>query len=209
MNLNQLRTAMRSLALDRPIFHSESDFQHALAWQIHELLPDCHVRLEVNPYADGRKVHLDMLLNDNGNLMPIELKYKVLAKTCEVNGERFLGRRDGANDHGRYDFLKDVMRLERFVEEFPKSTGYAILLTNDKLYWQTSSRSGIADEFRIHDGKTVNGVMNWNENAGEGSTSGRTEPIELKNKYKANWQHYSQIPNNDENPEFRYLVFKV
>ena len=37
---------MRELAQRRPIFHSEADFQHALAWEIHALHTDCQIRLE-------------------------------------------------------------------------------------------------------------------------------------------------------------------
>ena len=30
--------ALEALAEQRPIFHSEADFQHAIAWEIHKLL---------------------------------------------------------------------------------------------------------------------------------------------------------------------------
>ena len=29
------------MALERPLFHAEADFQHALAWKIHETYPEC------------------------------------------------------------------------------------------------------------------------------------------------------------------------
>ena len=41
--------AMRALASHRPVFHSEADFQHALAWQIHRMLPGAVIRLEYRP----------------------------------------------------------------------------------------------------------------------------------------------------------------
>jgi hypothetical protein len=43
---------MQRLSKSRPIFHSEADFQFALAWRIKESMPDCEVRLEFKPYAD-------------------------------------------------------------------------------------------------------------------------------------------------------------
>ncbi len=46
MTLDILHKLMADLAAHRPIFHSEADFQHALAWQIHEAMPDCEIRLE-------------------------------------------------------------------------------------------------------------------------------------------------------------------
>ena len=36
---------MASLANRQKVFHSEADFQHALAWQIHEAAPESQVRL--------------------------------------------------------------------------------------------------------------------------------------------------------------------
>ena len=41
---------MNELAHDRLVFHSEADFQHALAWRIHDAMPDCGVRLEYSPF---------------------------------------------------------------------------------------------------------------------------------------------------------------
>jgi hypothetical protein len=38
-----------ALALKRPIFHSEADFQHAVAWEIHSRRPELSVRLEFRP----------------------------------------------------------------------------------------------------------------------------------------------------------------
>lgn len=40
-----LKATLQSLSTDRPIFHSEHDFQHALAWAIHERVPNAHIRL--------------------------------------------------------------------------------------------------------------------------------------------------------------------
>ena len=37
---------MTALATKRPIFHSESDFQHAFAWEARNIYPDLDVRLE-------------------------------------------------------------------------------------------------------------------------------------------------------------------
>ena len=44
-----LYDVLRSLSCQRPIFHSEADFQHALAWLIHLQHPDAIVRLEYRP----------------------------------------------------------------------------------------------------------------------------------------------------------------
>lgn len=52
MNVHPL---MSQLAGTRPIFHSEADFQHALAWEIQNQHPQAAVRLEYRPpFLTGR-----------------------------------------------------------------------------------------------------------------------------------------------------------
>ena len=59
---------MTGLAGTRKVFHSEADFQHALAWQIHEAMPESRIRLEVDafPAQDRRRFpgHLDASRGD-------------------------------------------------------------------------------------------------------------------------------------------------
>lgn len=45
-----IHAVMGQLAHRRPIFHSEADFQFALAWRIKETLPDYEIRLEYEPF---------------------------------------------------------------------------------------------------------------------------------------------------------------
>ena len=97
------------LAEQRPIFHSEADFQHALAWAIHEARPDATVRLEIPRDIDGRRAHVDIWVVD-GEGLAIELKYLTTALDTVVAGERFQLRNQAAQDLGRYDILKDLAR---------------------------------------------------------------------------------------------------
>lgn len=48
------------LAGERPVFHSEADFQQALAWAVHVAHPGLRVRLETRPV---RGTHLDLLVS--------------------------------------------------------------------------------------------------------------------------------------------------
>jgi len=41
-----LLAELQGLAHCQPIFHSEADFQHALAWRLHELWPEARIRLD-------------------------------------------------------------------------------------------------------------------------------------------------------------------
>ena len=86
-NLNVERL-MNLLADDRPIFHAEADFQHALAWQIREEFPGIDIRLEVDVSSDDAKRHyLDIWLPSQG--VAIELKYATRNLELEVRGELF------------------------------------------------------------------------------------------------------------------------
>ena len=49
IDINIIHEFRKNLAKYRKIFHSEADFQHALAWQIHKEMPDCKIRLEFKP----------------------------------------------------------------------------------------------------------------------------------------------------------------
>ena len=72
-----ITTLMKDLSLERTIFHSEADFQHALACYIHKKMPDWQVRLEFKPIKD-KKIYLDIWIRDRDRRIAIELKYKTL-----------------------------------------------------------------------------------------------------------------------------------
>ena len=69
-----IHNLMVDLSKQRPIFHSEADFQHALAWQIHETMPNCEIRLEMPYRVSQGNWHLDIWLQTME--IAIELKYR-------------------------------------------------------------------------------------------------------------------------------------
>ncbi|MDE2142791.1 MAG: hypothetical protein KGJ84_10300 [Elusimicrobia bacterium] len=80
MNIHEL---MAELAIKRPLFHSEADFQHALAWEIRSRLPDAKIRLEYRPSGFDR-MYVDMwVVLADGTPFAIELKYKTRAFSYE------------------------------------------------------------------------------------------------------------------------------
>ena len=178
---------IQKLACERPIFHSEADFQQALAWQIHLESLKCQIRLEYPLDYEGSD-HLDIVLLEKDRELALELKYKKHRFLAFVHQEIFSLKADSAEDIGRYDFLKDVQRLEKFVSNRPKASGYAILLTNDSLYWKASPRKTISDAFRLHEGRKVTGTLVWSTGAGKGTTKGRELPIILKGVYDCQWR---------------------
>lgn len=197
---------MSGLAERRPIFHSEADFQFALAWRIHETLPNCEVRLEFKPFLSER-MYLDVWLPTE--CVALELKYLTRELTTECAGEKF-ALRDGARDVGRYDTLKDIQRIERMVSETRANTGFVITLTNDNNYWETPPRKKPTKdaEFRIHEGRDLKGKLAWQDGASKGTTKGREAPISLKGSYTLDWRNYSNL-KSEKYGRFRYLAVQV
>lgn len=71
-----IEKVLRDLFKDRPIFHSEADFQFALAWRIKEQYSKAKIRLEMRSDNFDKKEYIDILVELNGKKYPIELKYK-------------------------------------------------------------------------------------------------------------------------------------
>ena len=200
---------LRLLGKKRPVFHSEADFQHSLAWEIHKELPNADVRLEMPVQIDNHYIHIDIYIVNRDKILALELKYKTCRFATEVNGERYRLKDHSAQDIARYDLIKDIHRLEHLCSRQGKITGYAIFLTNDRTYWTNPlNKSTVDANFRINDGRLLNGILRWGMNASIGTTKDREKPLELNNQYSVHWRDYSLL-NQGKNEAFRYLMIKV
>lgn len=204
LDVNEL---MKDLARERPVFHSEADFQHALALHIHRVVPDAGVRLEYKPDREKRE-YIDLWLPIRK--VAVELKYLTQELDFDHKCERFALRDQGAQDTRRYDFLKDIQRLEQLSasKRTDVQAGLAILLTNDHLYWDPPKRETNDAEFRLHCGRTIAGRLKWSPKASPGTTKGRKDPICLKGSYDLKWQDYENV-GGGANQRFRYLAIQV
>jgi hypothetical protein len=210
MKLLDVPALMTALSIKRKIFHSEADFQHALAWEIHELHPELSIRLEYRHPSLGRQ-YLDLWVTGNSGELAIELKYWTRALAVSFQGEPFALLNQGAQDLSRYDLLKDVQRLETLRSKNSDCSGIAITLTNEHLYWTPPSRAGLADhEFRVHQdaGYPITGVRSWAEKTSEGTMKGRESPIRLEGVYHPEWRSFSEFPGI-KNGTFRWLMFNI
>ena len=214
-NVFRVHDIMAKLSRQRPVFHSEADFQHAFAWLVHTEMTGYQVRLEFRPDPHER-VYLDMWIK-NINLA-IELKYKTRDATLTYEGERYNLLRQGAHDLGRYDFLKDVSRLESLQLQGVARAGLAIFLTNEHLYWNPPGKPGKVDRaFHIHDGRHIHGDLTWSPQAGPGTTRSREHPINLTGTYDLEWHDYGDKETLQplisgtrlSNTRFRYLAVEV
>jgi uncharacterized protein YjbI with pentapeptide repeats len=140
-----LNLLLATLANKRPVFHSEADFQHALAWELQLLDPNVNIRLEYRPPWLDRRNYMDIWVIDEDTATAIELKYKTRSVDISIGGEQFALQNHAAQDLGRYDFVKDIERLERVVAAGRQVVGYAIILTNDPTYWSLPGKSDSVD----------------------------------------------------------------
>ena len=206
MNGNLLEVINKLSSL-RPIFNMEADFQFALAWEIQKKFPDWSIRFEKKPPNLKDRIFVDLWI-EGDETCAIELKYKTRRFDIDVKGESFNLLNQGAQDLGRYDFLKDVERLENIVSAHDNVKGYAIILTNDSSYWKSTATETIDTKFRIHDGRVLNGELAWRPEASSGTMRGREKPIKLTGTYKLNWKDYSQVSGTSYG-KFRYLFLEI
>ncbi len=200
---------MGSLADSRKVFHSEADFQHALAWHIHQAMPESQVRLEVDVMqVEHQRRFLDIWLPLEG--IAIELKYKTRGLELEQDDEFFVLRNQSAQDQGRYDFLLDIQRLELMRSNLKQcKAAYAVLLTNDSSYWKVPTHRDTVDaDFRVHEGRAVSGALAWAARASSGTVGGRESPIQIRASYRLRWREYSNFPGKSYG-SFRYLAVSV
>ena len=206
MDLAAIEETMAALARTRPVFHSEADFQHAFAWQLHVACSEARIRLETRPRPG---VRLDVMADIEGRRVAFELKYLLRDLTTRIDDERFELPFQGAQDVRRYDFVKDIVRLEVLVADHVADTGFAIALTNDPTYWQGGNREDVMDAaFRLGEGRALAGAVAWAAHTGAGTQHGREVPLLLAGSYQLRWRDFSRVEEKRYGV-FRYLVVQV
>ncbi len=189
-----LRETIKKFGEDGKIFSNEEQFQFELAWKLKE--KGYNVRLEVLSCSEplekiaelskeGRdKMYTDIVVDiSDDESIAIELKYKTIGNSktkfyeYATNGRKTVVFHQGANNIGRYLFLKDVERLEKLVDGKGFDAGfggkvvrgYAIIISNDDAYWlpqknekqkeEGQKEENLMEEFSTFCGKTIEGTM--------------------------------------------------
>jgi len=207
-----LESVLKKLAEKRPVFHSEADFQFALAWEIKSMYPEATLRLEY-PFSyelvsGNKKGYIDILVGYQECTYPIELKYKTVgAKITDGAGDFYRLANQAAQNLGCYDFLKDIARLECMARDDNRVTGFTVWLTNDSTYWERPEQAredAASAPFRVYNGLLKTGHMEWQ---GERKRTDRKAPIVLKGEYPISWHTYSD--SQQKNGCFKYAINQV
>jgi hypothetical protein len=196
------------LRRSRLVFHSEADFQHALALAVAASDPGARVRLETRPLT-GMRLDLMVSRPGLGGSLAVELKYLTAAWAGEDGGEHFRLLAQGAQDIRAYDVVKDVQRVEQLVDGHPGWRGLVLVLANDPAYWSRPAHGHAtnADAFRIYEGQVLTGRRAWGPLTGAGTMKDRASPIELRGSYVCHWAEYSSLPGS--RGTFRLLALPV
>lgn len=190
----ELLAIIEALCTKRPLFHSEADFQFALAWEIQRMYTSADVRLEYPPKNEPNK-YIDIMVRNGEHSYPIELKYKTKRLSTVVDGEQYHLKNHGAQDIGAYDFVKDICRVESFASHLDGfKYGYVLWLTNDPYYWKAPHNENVGyAAFSVHQGAKKSGVMAWANHLSAGTIKGREKEISLKGNYEILWSDYSNL----------------
>ena len=198
---------MHGLSQARPIFHSREDFRHSLAAHIPKVLSGCQVQLKFPISIQGKNHDFDIWLESEK--LGIRLIYTTRGLDLDWGNERYLLREHGGQPPRRYEFLNAVQRIEEAITHGPAKMGYAIMLTNQPQYWNPPSKQDVIDAaFRLHHGRKVAGELTWAEHAGEETTRGKENSINLLGSYSLHWRDYSRLGESN-NQQFRYLAVAV
>lgn len=201
-----IKIILKRLSHTRPVFHSEADFQHAFAWEIHKVHPSAKVRLEYPIRSIEKNKYIDIWIVVEETIFAIEMKYKTAKIDIEFDDEIFFLKEQSALDLGRLGYLRDIERLESLPINI---MGYSIFLTNKKGYWEQPNRRNTNDvAFRIHESQILEGELLWrNKSLGEDQYY-EDNAIALKGTYSMIWENYSSLGDSDTQ-KFRYIYHEI
>jgi hypothetical protein len=136
MNKKNIENALGQLAIKRPIFHSEADFQFALAWQLQSMHPNANIRLEKPISRIDGNGRADIWIDTEKWLTVVELKYRKLEFVGVVNDENYNLKLDNTDGKIEGEMDSDLQNISHFIKNdltnfgSKKKNGFVILLTH-------------------------------------------------------------------------------
>ena len=146
-------------------------------------------------YDWDSNLYIDIVCRKDGEYIPIELKYPT--KLVVKNARRFgmlvedvpLMRNQGAQNLVKYNFWKDVRRIEIIKHLFRDvHSGVAVMLTNDSSYTRPVRSSSACFPFSTAEGIEAGGAtMDW---LGNPAVRRDHTPFVLDGKYRIAWTEH-------------------
>lgn len=206
--------------LEKRIFVSEADFQHALAMKLEQYfkgrvwLEYPIIRPEGVQTTKGKYIYADIVIKDDNKRYVIELKYKTQAikGMPDVDDDGILAckllKNQSAHDFGAYDFWADINRVEQLVVPNKYDGGVCIFLTNDSNYTKPHPDT-IYSNFSIEDGVHKPGEKKWKGSEQRIAEIQQTRPdLNIEKQYDFKWQDFLTVSDAPAK-KFQYLYIEV
>ena len=198
------------------VFLNEWDFQmslslfltHIKGYKVHleYVVPLNFLKKREYPFANKENINIDIVIEKEGLFYLIELKYKTQRATIKF--ERFgeincVSLKDQSRiPMSKYDFWKDVARLEFLKESFEKvKGGLCIFLTNNETY--TRGDKGISEEFTMEAQKSHIGTLTLKD----GKTKKKCPEFSLSKDYQI--EKWNKVANEETKIAFHYCIVRV
>lgn len=218
---NDIVQVLQNLAVTRPAFCSEADFQLSFAWELKKFLSvqsiPYEIFLERKFIISSKECYVDVCVESQDELCLIELKYKTVKEQVSVSsktGTVCTLKNQAANDLGRYGYLKDIWRIENALSHIAhkkSKNGFAIILTNDKQYYENPQKvlTTVDQTFRIHERTDLlnpfNNFINWTLKGTTAKWMKSYPSFRIVHTPSFCWNKYS-VPAKQE---FRYLITEI
>ena len=218
--INEVESDIRNfLKQQTELLFNEFDFQMQLAIYLRMTQKYDDVESEyfmptkntsiLDGYDWDSNMRIDIVVRRGDEYVPIELKYvtkKVVRDYMRfgvlVRGMEIL-KNHAAQDIRRYDFWKDVRRIELIKNIFPNvHNGLAVFLTNDSAYLKDPKTDSVCAPFSMSGTREIGGGrMDWQ---GSPATAKDHKPFLLDGLYRLAWDK-TMI----DNIEFIYTILRI
>lgn len=159
---------------------------------------------------------IDVVVEKDGRFAAVEFKYA----TCPVINQpsRFgedlktgcrIIKNQGAGDIIMYNYWKDVRRIEALNQCYPNMTGgVALLVTNNRIYWNGPSTDVSYRAFSTHEGNRIGpGLLKWGKIS---ENIIRSHPdFELHGSYLCHWDDTAITALTKNGDRFRFLLTTI
>lgn len=160
------------------------------------------------------QMRIDIVVKKDGKFAAVELKYATvkIEEPVDVFGlntpkDKEIVKDQGASNIVMYNYWKDVRRIEALTH-FPKvEGGVALIIDNDRIYWQKAAQVSGYTPFATDEGHKVGpGILQWGPSIGQ-NIRGEHPAFKLDKSYTCKWADTS-IPDRTKRGDepFRYML---
>lgn len=200
----------------RELMFNELDFQIQLALYLRSSGHYSDVDVEYSLPRDAMpgydwdsNLRIDLVVSRGGEYCPVELKYPTRKVTRSITRfgehvpEAVVMKNQGAQDIVRYNFWKDVRRLEVLRSRFARVRGgVAVIMTNDPSYTRPVRVNSSCAPFSTAEGHCVGpGDVDWQNMP---AIRADHPPFILAGRYTMRWEHMAI-----DDIEFNYSIITI